>query len=56
MKTWHAVAFLIVTARGRVGSPWASLFLRVLSYRPGKINAQRLALPILGPVLKAGCA
>ena len=39
MKTWHAVAFLIMTAGGGQGSPWGSLFLRAGPNWPGKINA-----------------
>ena len=39
MKTWHAVAFLIVTARGRAGEPVGEFFLRAVLNRPGKINA-----------------
>jgi hypothetical protein len=49
MKTWHAVAFLIVTARGRAGEPVGESFSEGWSpNRPGKINAPvtRAANPV----------
>ena len=35
MKTWHAVAFLIVTARGRAGEPVRRRFLPGCPLQPG---------------------
>ena len=39
MKTWHAVAFLIVTARGRAGEPVGEFFSEGCPLPARKINA-----------------
>ena len=51
MKTWHAVAFLIVTARGRAGEPWVSFFSGVSYIGPTKNNGAQDLTAALDAVL-----